>query len=93
MAGKSHSCQASDRPSGDQAGSKAQSAPVESRTGQAEPSVGTTAMSQRSSRSTTKATRSPAAVAAGADASPSSDSTRSRPPIGGTATRRPSEAA
>src|SRR5215211_7006240 len=42
MSGKSHSCQASVRPSGDQAGSNVQSAPVESLVGQADPSRGTT---------------------------------------------------
>ena len=92
MSGKSHSCQATDRPSGAQAGSMAQSAPVESRAGQAEPSVGTTAMSHLSSRSRTKAIREPSALAAGAAASPSGESTRSGPPVPGTATSRPSAA-
>src|SRR5207302_1690845 len=57
MSGKSHSCQTRVRPSGAHAGSKAQSAPAERRAGHADPSVGTTAMSQVSSRSSTKGSR------------------------------------
>ena len=71
MSGKSHSCQASGRPSGDQAGSKAQSAPVESRAGQADPSAGRRrCRSGRPVRGRRRPARRPG-DAAGAAASPS----------------------
>jgi hypothetical protein len=93
MSGKSHSCQARSRPSADQAGSRDQSALVETRAGQDEPSRGTAAISQASSRSSTKAIRLPSGEAAGAEARPSRERHRNGPPVAGTATRRPSPAA
>ena len=73
------------------AGSQAKSPPVDTFTGQADPSSGTLAMWHRSPSSTETTTR-PSGETAGAAHRPRSTRTRTGPPATGTATSRPSSA-